>query len=79
MDHRVLEWKFAELDKDGDGLLRRPEYQELRRVVRKMVPPKPCARTFTRRCDMDGNKIISRLEWEACLGHEFNRKCLHLL
>ncbi|KAE8737329.1 hypothetical protein FOCC_FOCC017209 [Frankliniella occidentalis] len=72
MDLRVLEWKFAELDTNGDGLLRRPEYQELRRSVRKKLTPKPCARTFTRRCDMDGNKIISRLEWEACLGHEFN-------
>ncbi|KAK3921211.1 SPARC-related modular calcium-binding protein 1 [Frankliniella fusca] len=74
MDLRVLEWKFDELDKNGDGQLRRPEYQELRRAVRNKVTPKPCARTFTRRCDLNNNKIISKQEWEACLGHE-----LHLL
>lgn len=74
MDLQVLDWKFAELDKDGDGMLRRPEYQELRRVVRRVVTPKPCARTFARRCDMDGNKIISLVEWEACLGNEFNHR-----
>lgn len=70
----LVAWKFAQLDTDGDGLLRRTESHELRRFVRKMVPPEACARTFARRCDMDRNKIISRFEWETCFGPEIKRK-----
>ncbi|KAL4705698.1 hypothetical protein ACJJTC_018771 [Scirpophaga incertulas] len=63
----VADWKFAELDRDGSGGLHRAEYRGLRRLVRKVVKPKRCARAWARGCDADGDGDISRGEWAACL------------
>ncbi|XP_046390970.1 SPARC-related modular calcium-binding protein 2 isoform X2 [Ischnura elegans] len=71
-DRRVLDWKFSSLDSDGDGALSKAEYRDLRRLVRKVVRPKRCARTFARSCDLDKDTMISRPEWGACVGLDFN-------
>ncbi|XP_066596959.1 SPARC-related modular calcium-binding protein 2 isoform X2 [Prorops nasuta] len=68
---RVLSWKFVTLDKDGDGYLDRAEYKELRRLARKAVRPKKCARTFARTCDLNRDLKLSRQEWGACLANDF--------
>ncbi|XP_028982450.1 SPARC-related modular calcium-binding protein 2 isoform X2 [Diachasma alloeum] len=68
---RVLSWKFLTLDKDGDGYLDRNEYKELRRLARKAVRPKKCARTFARTCDLNQDLKLSRQEWGACLANDF--------
>ncbi|XP_014467211.1 PREDICTED: SPARC-related modular calcium-binding protein 2 isoform X4 [Dinoponera quadriceps] len=72
---RVLSWKFATLDKDGDGFLNRTEYKELRRLAKKAVRPKKCARTFARTCDLNRDLKLSKQEWGACLVNDFT---LHL-
>ncbi|XP_032684488.1 SPARC-related modular calcium-binding protein 2 isoform X2 [Odontomachus brunneus] len=72
---RVLSWKFATLDKDGDGYLNRAEYKELRRLAKKAVRPKKCARTFARTCDLNRDLKLSKQEWGACLVNDFT---LHL-
>ncbi|XP_058805894.1 SPARC-related modular calcium-binding protein 2 isoform X2 [Phymastichus coffea] len=64
---RVLTWKFVMLDKDGDGFLDRAEYKELRRLAKKAVRPKKCARTFARNCDSNRDFKLSKQEWGACL------------
>ncbi|XP_023315420.1 SPARC-related modular calcium-binding protein 1 isoform X3 [Trichogramma pretiosum] len=69
---RVLGWKFDSLDKDGDGYLDRAEYKELRRLAKKVVRPKKCARTFARSCDLDRDLKLSRQEWAACLSNDFS-------
>ncbi|XP_071446451.1 SPARC-related modular calcium-binding protein 1 isoform X2 [Hetaerina americana] len=71
-DRRVLDWKFSSLDGDGDGALSKAEYRDLRRLVRKVVRPRRCARTFARSCDLDKDTMISRPEWGACVGLDFN-------
>lgn len=71
---RVLSWKFATLDKDGDGYLNRAEYKELRRLAKKAVRPKKCARTFARTCDLNRDLKLSKQEWGACLVNDFTRK-----
>lgn len=67
---RVLSWKFGILDKDGDGFLDKTEYKELRRLAKKAVRPKKCARTFARSCDLNRDFKLSRQEWGACLGND---------
>lgn len=62
------------LDKDGDGYLDRTEYKELRRLAKKAVRPKKCARTFARTCDLNRDLKLSRQEWGACLANDFTRK-----
>ncbi|KAG7211467.1 hypothetical protein KM043_010747 [Ampulex compressa] len=68
---RVLSWKFVTLDKNGDGYLDRTEYKELRRLAKKAVRPKKCARTFARTCDLNRDLKLSRQEWGACLANDF--------
>ncbi|XP_019624556.1 PREDICTED: SPARC-related modular calcium-binding protein 1-like isoform X4 [Branchiostoma belcheri] len=67
-ERRVLDWKFSQLDSDNDGELDRKELKLLRRVVKKAVRPRTCARTFTKYCDMDKSKKVSKKEWSVCLG-----------
>ncbi|KAK1125574.1 hypothetical protein K0M31_005934 [Melipona bicolor] len=71
---RVLSWKFVTLDKNEDGYLDRAEYKELRRLAKKAVRPKKCARTFARTCDLNRDLKLSRQEWGACLANDFTRK-----
>ena len=73
-ERRVMEWKFAQLDKNGDGQLIRREFRVLRRLVRKVVRPKRCAKNFPRLCDTDQDRKISRSEWSVCLGIGINSK-----
>ncbi|XP_072749788.1 SPARC-related modular calcium-binding protein 2 isoform X4 [Anoplolepis gracilipes] len=68
---RVLSWKFGILDKDGNGYLDAAEYKELRRLAKKAVRPKKCARTFARTCDLNRDLKLSRQEWGACLANDF--------
>lgn len=75
-EDQVLEWKFNTLDIDRNGWLNRDEYAELRRLVRKVVRPKRCARSFARHCDLDRDLRITRQEWTSCLALHLNREFL---
>ncbi|PNF28649.1 hypothetical protein B7P43_G08719 [Cryptotermes secundus] len=74
LDRQVLDWKFSVMDKDKDNFLEKTEYRDLRRLVKKVVKPKRCAKTFTKLCDMDSDQRISREEWVSCLGLDFNHE-----
>ncbi|XP_041986637.1 SPARC-related modular calcium-binding protein 2 isoform X2 [Aricia agestis] len=63
----VADWKFRELDKDRSDTLQKSEYRGLRRLIKKVVKPKRCARAWARGCDGDGNGEIARAEWANCL------------
>lgn len=63
----VAEWKFKELDRDKSDSLQKSEYRGLRRLVKKVVKPKRCARAWARGCDGDGDGEIARAEWTGCL------------
>lgn len=67
-EKRVAEWKFSQLDKNKDNKLRRKEVRALKRMVKKVIKPRSCAKTFISYCDFDQNKRIEPREWTSCLG-----------
>ncbi|XP_026474215.1 SPARC-related modular calcium-binding protein 1-like [Ctenocephalides felis] len=74
-DQIVVDWKFSSMDSNKDGWLDKNEYRELKRLVKKIVKPRRCARTFGRACDLDHDDKLSKTEWEDCLSREgINRK-----
>jgi SPARC-related modular calcium-binding protein len=69
-DRAVLEWQFRKLDRNGDKILDKSEYRDLRKIVKKAVKPKRCAKSFARACDMDRDQLISGREWAECLSKD---------
>lgn len=66
-DTVVLNWKFDHLDASRDGKLQRIEYRDLRRMIKKFVKPKRCAKNFFKSCDLNSDQDIERQEWTDCL------------
>ncbi|CAH1108210.1 unnamed protein product [Psylliodes chrysocephalus] len=66
-DNVIITWKFRMLDQNSDNILDKFEYRDLRKVVRKVVKPKKCARQFPRTCDVNKDGRISIQEWTDCL------------
>ncbi|CAL4071055.1 unnamed protein product, partial [Meganyctiphanes norvegica] len=62
----ALRWKFKKLDKNKDSIVRRTEYKGLRRLVKKQLEPRKCAKQFPNFCDIDGDKKLSENEWVTC-------------
>ncbi|VDI51188.1 Hypothetical predicted protein [Mytilus galloprovincialis] len=71
-EKRVAEWKFSELDRNKDNKLRRKEVRSLKKMVKKVIKPRACAKTFISYCDYDQNKRIEKGEWTSCLGVDVN-------
>ncbi|XP_076100639.1 SPARC-related modular calcium-binding protein 1-like isoform X3 [Mytilus galloprovincialis] len=71
-EKRVAEWKFSELDRNKDNKLRRKEVRSLKKMVKKVIKPRACAKTFISYCDYDQNKRIEKGEWTSCLGVDLN-------
>ncbi|KAK3092557.1 hypothetical protein FSP39_004416 [Pinctada imbricata] len=73
LNKRVVEWKFSKLDMNNDNKLRKKETRILKKMVKKVIKPRACAKTFIGYCDLDNNKKIERKEWTLCLGVDINR------
>lgn len=73
LDKKVVEWKFSQYDKDFDNQLSRIEVKSLRRLVKKFIKPRACAKSFLKYCDSDHNKYIERGEWSLCLGVDITK------
>ncbi|XP_056021686.1 SPARC-related modular calcium-binding protein 1-like isoform X20 [Ostrea edulis] len=71
---KVIEWKFDQLDKNKDNILKRRETRTIKRMVRKLIQPKACARRFLEYCDSDRDKMIKRKEWSFCLATNTNTR-----
>ncbi|BES98093.1 Secreted protein acidic and rich in cysteine Ca Hypothetical protein region [Nesidiocoris tenuis] len=67
LERAAVEWKFRKLDNDANGTLIKREYKSLRKLVRKFVKPKGCARSFTRFCDANKDTELTLDEWTSCL------------
>ena len=67
-ERKVMDWKFTDLDLDSDSRLDKRELRDLRRMVKKIVKPKKCAKTLVSHCDTDKDGAIARAEWLFCLG-----------
>ncbi|XP_055529495.1 SPARC-related modular calcium-binding protein 2 isoform X1 [Wyeomyia smithii] len=66
----VLDWKFGSMDGNKNGMLDKSEYRELKRLIKKVVKPKRCGRSFGKSCDVDQDERLSRLEWSNCFSKD---------
>lgn len=62
-ERRVINWKFLQLDMNKDKVLRKKELRDLKRMVKKVVQPRVCAKAFARTLDANQDDIINRREW----------------
>ncbi|XP_069182676.1 SPARC-related modular calcium-binding protein 1 isoform X2 [Procambarus clarkii] len=67
---KAVKWKFSGLDTNGDKQLKRREYRNIKKTVKKFIKPKKCAGKFPRLCDSDDDNAISLNEWIACFSPE---------
>ncbi|XP_048240822.1 SPARC-related modular calcium-binding protein 1-like isoform X2 [Haliotis rufescens] len=67
-EKKTVEWKFAQLDKDNDKRLKFKEIRSFVRMVKKLIKPKACAKTFLNNCDSNPDRHIEMSEWTLCLG-----------
>jgi len=74
IEARGVEWKFHSLDADKNGVISKIEFRDTRKLVKKLVKPKKCARSFARFCDPDKDGSITKIEWLACLEKQPVRK-----
>lgn len=72
LEKRVVEWKFTEYDTNDDNVLHIKEVSALRRLVKKFIKPRQCAKRFLKFCDPNKDKYIERSEWSMCLGVDLN-------
>ncbi|KAH0810982.1 hypothetical protein GEV33_011808 [Tenebrio molitor] len=66
-DFLVNRWKFDTMDTNRDGVLDKNEYRDLKRIAKKAVKPKKCAKMFPRSCDVNSDAQITQQEWAECL------------
>lgn len=69
-EKKVLDWKFAALDKNSNNILDKNEFRELKRLVKGVVKPKRCSRAFGRFCDLDTDERLTKQEWSNCFNKE---------
>ncbi|KAH9502297.1 hypothetical protein Btru_073367 [Bulinus truncatus] len=64
----IVLWKFNELDKNKDGKLKFKEIRHFKKMVKKLIKPKPCAKEFLNFCDKKPDRTIEKPDWTLCLG-----------
>ncbi|XP_058122001.1 SPARC-related modular calcium-binding protein 2 [Anopheles ziemanni] len=69
-ERTVLDWKFNMMDLNGNDLLDKTEYRTMKRLIKKVVKPKRCGRSFGKNCDADQDDRLSRNEWYNCLAKD---------
>lgn len=65
-NERILEWKFNAVDTNKNNRLDKNEFKELKRLVKKIIKPKRCARSFGKNCDEDNDERLTLSEWNSC-------------
>lgn len=71
-------WKFAILDKNNDTQLKKREFRDFKRMVKKIVHPRSCAKMFAKLLDVNKDAIISRHEWMSFFKTLSARKIIRL-
>ncbi|XP_037920835.1 LOW QUALITY PROTEIN: SPARC-related modular calcium-binding protein 1 [Hermetia illucens] len=69
-EESVVDWKFKALDTNNNNMLDKTEYREFKRLVKKVIKPKRCARSFGKFCDKDQDERLSKSEWVRCLSKD---------
>ncbi|RUS78438.1 hypothetical protein EGW08_013812, partial [Elysia chlorotica] len=76
-ERAIVIWKFEELDKNRDDILKFKEVRNFGRIVKKLIQPRACAKRFVRYCDKVKDRKIEKAEWTLCLGVDI--RCNQLL
>lgn len=71
-----MDWKFGQLDTDASGNLTEAEYDQVKKLIRKVVKPKKCSRVFVQLCDVDNDGELTKIEWNQCMALPKNSKLL---
>ncbi|PVD26631.1 hypothetical protein C0Q70_14309 [Pomacea canaliculata] len=58
----------VQLDTNSDNVLSFKEIRSFRKMVKKLIKPRRCAKAFHRYCDKDNDRRIQKSEWTLCLG-----------
>ncbi|CAL1540354.1 unnamed protein product [Lymnaea stagnalis] len=64
----IVLWKFNELDQNKDGKLKFKEIRHFKKMVKKLIKPKQCAKDFVTYCDKKMDRTIEKQDWTLCLG-----------
>ncbi|XP_058655173.1 SPARC-related modular calcium-binding protein 1-like isoform X2 [Onychostoma macrolepis] len=64
---QTLRLYFTLLDADADGLLSEREARPLRRLLRRTLRPRRCAKKFMQFCDRNADRCLSTQELTSCL------------
>jgi len=59
----VADWKFERLDRNNDDIL---SQRELKNFRYSLMPLEHCSKTFFKKCDMNKDNKIQKLEWDNC-------------
>ncbi|XP_026676156.1 uncharacterized protein LOC103504932 [Diaphorina citri] len=73
-EEKAVEWKFRQLDLDSSGNLTQPEYDQVKKLIRKVVKPKKCSRIFIQLCDTDKDESLTKTEWTQCMALPKNKR-----
>uniref|UniRef100_A0A8D8PQ46 SPARC-related modular calcium-binding protein 1 n=2 Tax=Cacopsylla melanoneura TaxID=428564 RepID=A0A8D8PQ46_9HEMI len=73
-EEQAVSWKFSQLDLDASGNLTLPEFDQVQKLIRKVVKPKKCSRVFVQLCDEDKDVTLTRDEWTHCLALPKNKR-----
>ncbi|KAL8619733.1 hypothetical protein ACOMHN_025819 [Nucella lapillus] len=79
LEKRIVVWKFSQLDTNADDALSFKEIRSFRRMVKKLIKPRRCAKRFHRYCDKDNNRRIQKKEWTLCLWVDIKRAFQNLI
>ena len=74
LEKKIVVWKFSQLDTNADDELSFKEIRSFRRMLKKIIKPRRCAKRFHRYCDKDSNRRIQKKEWTLCLWVDIKSK-----
>lgn len=73
-EEKAVDWKFGQLDTDASGNLTEAEYDQVKKLIRKVVKPKKCSRVFVQLCDVDNDGELTKIEWNQCMALPKNKR-----
>lgn len=73
-EERAVEWKFGQLDEDASGNLTESEFDQVKKLIRKVVKPKKCSRIFIQLCDTNKDGTLTQAEWTQCMALPKNKR-----
>lgn len=68
IEKKAIERKFIQLDSNHDSFLQKKELTTMKRLMRRLIKPRACVKSFGDHCDLNYDEKIAQSEWLFCLG-----------